>query len=236
MPGNIPGWNVTYSDNFTSSATLANYQVYSSWPGSNSGDGSNSCWATSHAVVSGGELVLRGYKDPAAIKAYNCTATTNQIVTAGVKLLTDPQTYGKYEVRMRADNGEGVSIVALLWPDPDAWPPEIDFVEDNGTSPRTFIQATDFDPSGAATRNTLSVNVSQWHTYGVEWSPGKLVYTIDGTDWATVNDPNVSAQPMDLTLQTEAWQANNGWEVTANRTTPAEVDMDVDWLVVYEAS
>jgi beta-glucanase (GH16 family) len=38
----------------------------------------------------------------------------------------------RYEVRMRADLGQGVSIVALLWPVENVWPPEIDFVEDGG--------------------------------------------------------------------------------------------------------
>ena len=33
---------------------------------------------------------------------------------------------------MRADRGQGVSIIALLWPTNGDWPPEIDFVEDGG--------------------------------------------------------------------------------------------------------
>ena len=157
----------------------------------------------------GGELVIRGYKDPAAVTASGCTTDANGLVTGGVKLTANSQTYGKYEVRMRIDNGQGVSLVALLWPTADTWPPEVDFTEDNGAAPRTLDTATEH--WGTATNplsveDTLPVNLSQWHTVGVEWSPGKIVYTMDGTPWATETNANVPDMPMQLALQTEAWQ------------------------------
>jgi beta-glucanase (GH16 family) len=235
MPGAIPGWTQTFADDFTSPASLNNYQVYES-DGASAQDGSESCWAQSHTVVAGGELQLRGYKDPAAIQANGCTQTTNDLVTAGVKLTANTQTYGKYEVRMRVDNGEGVSAVALLWPAPDSWPPEIDFAEDDGASPRNQITATSWGTNGSVISDPLTINFSQWHTFGVEWSPGKLVYTVDGTVWATMNSPEISSQPMQLALQTEAWQCGTSVaEQCANASTPSEVDMDVDWIVVYTA-
>ena len=107
MPGQIPGWTQTFADDFTSPSTLSNYQVYGDF--GNSPDGSGSCFSANHVEVTGGELVIRAYKDPAAIAANGCTADENQIVTGGVKLTANSQTYGKYEVRMRVDNGQGVS-------------------------------------------------------------------------------------------------------------------------------
>ena len=113
---------------------------------------------------------------------------------------------------MRVDNGQGVSVVALLWPTADTWPPEIDFTEDNGAAPRTYDTATEHwgtatDP--LAVNNTLAVNLTQWHTVGVEWSPGKIVYTMDGTPWATETNANVSDVPMQLAIQTQAWQCGS---------------------------
>ena len=140
------------------------------------------------------------------------------------------------------DNGQGVSLVALLWPTTDTWPPEIDFTEDNGVSPRTVDTATEHWGTAAnpsQVNDTLAVNLSQWHTVGVEWTPGKIVYTMDGVPWATEANSNVSDVPMQLAVQTQAWQCNSagtGWETCVDGTTPAEVDMDVDWIAVYALS
>ena len=235
LPGQIPGWTQTFADDFTSPSTLSNYQVYGDFGASP--DGSGSCFSANHVAVTGGELVVRGYKDPAAVAANGCTGDTNQLVTGGVKLTANSQTYGKYEVRMRVDNGQGVSLVALLWPTTDTWPPEIDFTEDNGAAPRTLDTATEH--WGIATNfsqinDRLAVDLTQWHTVGVEWTPGKIVYTMDGVPWATETNANVSDVPMQLAFQTQAWQCgNNSWEQCANSSTPAEVDMGVDWIAVY---
>ena len=235
LPGAIPGWTETFTDDFASPSSLSNYTEYGDL--ATDPDGSGSCFSASHDVVTGGELVIRGYQDPAAIAANGCVGDTNQIVTGGLKLTTNSQLYGKYEVRMRMDNGQGVSLVAALWPTSDAWPPEIDFTEDNGAAPRALDTATEHwgtweSPSESYV--TLPVDLSQWHTVGVEWTPGKIVYTMDGTPWATETNANVSDVPMQLALQTEAWQCGaNSWEQCANSSTPAEVDMDVAWIAVY---
>ena len=233
MPGAVAGWTQTFADDFTSSASLDHFDIYGGTPG----DGSDACWAGTHVLVRGGQLILKGSKDPAAIATNDCVGDANQIVTGGVKLATNSQLYGKYEVRLRVDNGQGVSAVALLWPTTNTWPPEIDFTEDNGSSPRSMIMATEhwgISPDDLQQSEYLSVNLSQWHTVGVEWSPGKIVYTMDGTPWDTQTNANVPNVPMQLALQTEAWQCGTStWEECANSSTPTEIDMHVDWIVAY---
>ena len=202
-PGKIQGWTREYVDNFTNPSTLWNYQVY----GGEAPDGSDACRDPSHVVVTGGELVIRAFDDPSGAQAMGCTGG-NDIVSGGVKLSLS-QLYGKYEVRMRVKNGRGVSVVALLWPTSDTWPPEIDFTEDNGASPQTADYATEHWGAWKhpwQIRNTLRVNLSRWHTVGVQWTPGKIVYTMDGRDWAVERNQKVSKVPMQLALQTEAWQ------------------------------
>jgi hypothetical protein len=57
---------------------------------------------------------------------------------------------------------------------------------------------------------------------------------MDGRDWAVERNPKVSTVPMQLALQTEAWQCGtNIWEECANSSTPHEVDLDVDWIAIY---
>ena len=75
----------------------------------------------------------------------------------------------------------------------------------------------------------------QWHTFGVEWTPGKLVYTLDGSTWATVSDVNVPAVPMRLCIQSQAWPPGNsgGWQGVIGPATPPVGKLYVDWAVAY---
>lgn len=230
MPTADPaGWTEVFSDDFTGTSIAADrgWWTYYGKPGSDT-DG---WWDPSHDVMSNGELKLEGYKDPIDDSAGE---PAGAYVTGGVKMRLS-QTYGKYLVRFRMDQGLGISLAALLWPT-GAWPPEVDFAEDNGASPRTLNTATlHYGPGNHIITQTTAVNMTQWHTLGVEWTPGRLVYTLDGQDWATVTNSNVPSAPMTLALQTQSHGCQDSvWEFCPTATTPAEVDMDIDWVVVYK--
>jgi beta-glucanase (GH16 family) len=145
------------------------------------------------------------------------------------------QIYGKYLVRMRIDKGDGIGATALLWPVANVWPPEVDFYEDGGGA-RTGTSATlHCGPNGnnnCQVQRGLSGDFSQWHTLGVEWTVSKLVYTIDGTLWATVTNRKVPSIPMDLDLQFQSLACSQ-YNTCLDPSTPAEVDMQVDWVVAY---
>jgi hypothetical protein len=66
------------------------------------------------------------------------------------------------------------------------------------------------------------------------WSPGEVRYTIDGRVWATEMNPNVSAVPMNLVLQSQtdcqavaAQTCTAPWDAT-------EPNVDIDWVVAYK--
>jgi beta-glucanase (GH16 family) len=144
------------------------------------------------------------------------------------------QTYGKYLVRFRFDSGAGVAHVLLLWPASESWPPEIDFSEDNGRDRQTDYGTLHYGANNTQIQNALSVDLTQWHTLGVEWTPGQLVYTVDGRVWARTANAAVPSVPMVLDMQTQAWACGtNSWEGCVNSTTPAQVNMYVDWAVAY---
>jgi beta-glucanase (GH16 family) len=214
-----------FADDFNQPLTWPCWQVYNGEiPGDCSG-----VWATNHAVVRDGCLELRGYRDPDHDGRY---------VTAGVSTRFNPvavRTYGKFLVRMRADVGEGVAVVAILWPADNSWPPEVDFVEDNGadrqTNYATMHYGTPEDHHSDA--KELAVDLSQWHTHGVELTPGRLVYTVDGHEWAEITE-NVPDVPMALCLQTQAWGIGEStWEHGVLASTPDNVNLYVDWVAIY---
>lgn len=234
MPtGNLPGWQQVLADDFTGTTLGKEWTQLWGQAGGNPGG----WWTPSHLVVSNGELQLQTYSDPAqCLATWGCTATNNE-VSGGVELAA-PRTYGKYLVRMRAENGKGIAVGAMLLPSNGSWPPEIDFVEDNGASPRSTNYVTlHYGAQNTMVEANEKVNLSEWHTYGVEWTAGKLVYTLDGNAWATMASSNVPSQPMDLVLQQEAWACGtDAWEECPNASTPAKVNFDVDWVVAYAPS
>jgi len=176
--------------------------------------------------VSNGELVISGYRDP---------ADGGKFATGGV--CSSPglvQTYGKYLVRFRFDAGTGVAHAILLWPAGKSWPPEVDFSEDNGGNKQTDEATLHYGAANTKIHSLVAVDLTKWHTLGVEWTPGKLVYTLDGSNWATVTSADVPSVPMVLDIQTQAWATGiNSWENGVNATTPANVNLYVDWAVAY---
>jgi hypothetical protein len=224
-----PGWKRVFADDFNGPDAARAWAEYRGEPGGDPGG----WWDPSHDVVTHGELQLRTYRDPAHCPAAAGCRSFNNEVSGGVNLPL-PRVYGTYLVRLRAGNAHGVAIVALLWPASGGSPPEIDFVEDNGISPRTLNTATfHHSPGDSAIRHYLHVDMSRWHTFGVTWRPGSIVYTVDGRAWASVHDPTVPTTPMILALQAQTWDCGHTWERCPYPNATPKVNLDVDWVVVY---
>ncbi|MBU6496070.1 MAG: glycoside hydrolase family 16 protein, partial [Acidobacteria bacterium] len=146
------GYRVSYINDFPGSSLPAGWLPFTGVPGGDPG----SQFAASHVVVTNGELQLQTWRDP----HYN-----GNWVTGGLCQCDLPHTYGAFFVRSRV-TGPGPTIVELLWPIGDSWPPEVDFNETGGGV--TSMTATVlFRPGHQHDQRTLVVNEMQWHTYGV---------------------------------------------------------------------
>jgi hypothetical protein len=218
-PGDMPGWRLVYSTNFPGSSLPSGWDAYTGEPG---GDPYGN-WTPGNVSVSGGALHL--------------TATSS--AQGGVAFYGNPQTYGMYLVRMKGDYEPGLSInnLAILWPaEQGVWPPEIDFFQDLGGTRQIFSASLHAGPDGngsccvVASPNQSS-NGTEWHTYGVEWTPTAITYTIDGRAWASVQRSSLGSPaqwptiPMNLTLQSQN-------QASAQPNSPIET-MTVDWVAEY---
>ncbi|CAF1362299.1 unnamed protein product [Rotaria sp. Silwood1] len=214
---NLTGWTLAFSDDFSGSSL--HYPSWFKYGGT--------LWDGSHVVVENGLLELQSYRDP----KFNNTWKSGGVST--IQGYGSNSTYGKYLVRQRVDPGYGIAAIALLWPSDNSWPPEIDFYEDGGGS--VFDNATFHFTSknNQTTQYLRNVNFTQWHTMGVEWTPGKLVYTIDDQVWGTVQSNYVPNISMGLALQTQAGTTSSNWNPIPNNSTPSMVQMQVDWVVIY---
>ena len=224
MPvGNIPGWHQVFSDNFNGNRLdRSKWRLYWGKPG-----GDPAGWFDPrHVFVKNGLLTISAYRD---------RRDGGRWATGGVS--SSPgliQTYGKYLVRFRLDRGYGVGHAALLMPADNSWPPEIDFSEDNGSSREGTLATLHFGPHDTHWSASLNrVNLTQWHTLGIQWTPDKLQWTIDGRIWKTMSGSNIPNIPMVLDLQTQTWPCTGSWGVCPNSSTPRKVNMYVDWAVGY---
>ncbi|MBV9336931.1 MAG: glycoside hydrolase family 16 protein [Solirubrobacterales bacterium] len=223
MPvGNIPGWRQVFADDFQGrSLDTSKWRLYWGTPG-----GDPAGWFDPHHVtVSDGMLVISAYRDQ---RDHGGWATGGLSSSVGLV-----QTYGKYLVRFRVDQSVGVTFAALLWPADNSWPPEIDFSEGNGSGPvGTFATVHYGRHDSRWSAGLPDLNLTQWHTLGVQWTKGKLEYTIDGRIWQTMNGDFVPTVPMVLDLQTQTWPCGS-WARCPDASTPRVVRMYVDWAVAY---
>ncbi len=115
------------------------------------------------------------------------------------------QLYGRYEVRFRADATPGYATAWLLWPQSETWPRdgEIDFPEGSldGTI-KAFMHRQGGTSGSDQDAFSTSATFSDWHTTTLEWTPGKVVFYIDGKVIGTSTN-RVPNTPMHWVLQTE---------------------------------
>jgi beta-glucanase (GH16 family) len=221
----MTGYSLSYSTDFTGSTLPSGWSAYSGSPGS-SDPGSQ--WATTHAVVGGGILSLNAFQDP---------AFGNEWVTGGVSQTGVSRQYGAYFVRSR-ETGAGPTLVELLWPTNNTWPPEIDFDETAGPSTRTAATSI-WGPSGVKNQvqSWLTIDMTQWNTFGVIWTPTEDTYTINGKAWWTVsNAGEIPATPMNLDLQQQTWCGAAAGLDDEDACPTAPESMQIDWVAEYKAN
>jgi outer membrane protein OmpA-like peptidoglycan-associated protein len=215
VANSLPGYSLTYENDFNGTRLPDGWDAYTGTPGNDPG----TQMASTHAVVANGLLQLNAYQDP----AYG-----NEWVTGGVCQCGLAQAYGAYFVRSRV-TGPGPTQVELLWPKV-GWPPEIDFNESYGgdTSSNATVHYT---AANEEDQRSLNVDLTQWHTWGVIWTPQSITYTVDGNVWGTVAVASeIPDQPMTLDLQQQTFCAS-GWACPS-----APESMLVDWVAEYSAA
>lgn len=210
----LPGYSLSYAHEFSGTKLPPGWDVFTGVPGGDPGGR----FASSHVVVSGGLLQLNTWKDP----AYG-----NRWITGGLCQCGVTRTYGAYFVRSRL-TGSGPNEVELLWPFNNTWPPELDFNETGGTATSTSA-TVHYGLGNEIDQRKINIDMTQWHTWGVIWTPTAITLTVDGQIWGVINlaweIPNV---PMNLDLEQRA-------VCSENRQCPTKpVSMLVNWVVEYQ--
>jgi hypothetical protein len=224
----LSGYTLDYVQEFNGDSMPSGYYEYNGTPGGVSS--SQSQFVPSMCTFSGGEAHL----------------LANGIDTCGLQYYGTPQTYGAWFARIQAPSepsGVSVGNVFLLFPANNEWPPEIDIYEDHGTRTATASSVINTvsnvcgsSPSGQCISSHVQSNGhsggtanddTQWHTYGVEWTPSGVTWFIDGRVIFTAPTSQVpsGAQPPDTPMYMDLQAENTtGAPAPAGMTT-----MNVDW-------
>ena len=207
------GYNLSYVTDFSGTSLPQTWEVYTGIPMGDPGGR----FAASHVVVSGGLLDLTTFQDP----LYG-----NRWITGGLCQCGRPRLYGAIFVRSRI-TGPGPSEIQLLWPANEKWPPEVDLNETGGSS-TTTSSSLHYGAANTVIQRHVTIDMIQWHTWGVIWTPNSMTYTVDGRIWGGVKGAAYTPKvPMTLDLQQQQ-QCEEGRQCPT-----APESMLVDWVAEY---
>ena len=154
--------------------------------------------------------------------------------------------YGRVEARARMPAGNGYwSAFWLLnayYNQDQPEDPEIDIVEALGERPRQIYQVyhhqTDPDGDGFFTDTVSSESrvavanfASDFHTYRVDWEPGRIVWYVDGRETKRVEGEEVSDEQMYLILNLAV---GGRFPVPPDASTPFPGRFEIDWVRVWQ--
>ncbi len=109
-------------------------------------------------------------------------------------------TYGYVQIVAKLPGGAGTWPALWLLPQTQAWPPEIDIMENWGTANSfraTLHWGTSPNTSQAGQTVTVPVNLtSTYNTYGLLWRPGALTWYFNGAPVYSITGSQVPSQPM----------------------------------------
>ena len=209
----LAGYSQTYVNDFTGTTLPTGWDVFTGVPGADPGGH----FGISHVVVSGGVLQLNTYRNP---------AWHNGWVTGGLCQCGLAQTYGAYFVRSRV-TASGPNEAELLWPAGKVWPPEIDFNETGGSINSTST-SVHFGSANNIVRSLINIDMTQWHTWGVIWTPSYILYTVDGIVWGSFRVASEISR-VKMTLDFEQRQI-----CAEHRQCPTvPTSMLIDWVAEY---
>lgn len=144
------------------------------------------------------------------------------------------QLYGFFEVDAKLPSGQGMWPAFWLLPENNAWPPELDVFEQLGKDPDKIYMTSHSEVGGKATAVSQSVAVpnatTQFHTYGVLWSPTELVWYVDGKQVAETATPADMHTPMYMLLDLNVGGAWGGGVTSA---TPSGQSLQINWVRAY---
>jgi beta-glucanase (GH16 family) len=224
-------WTLAFNDDFSGDTIdLSKWTRAFPW-GSTTRTTPNLTYRPGNVIVSDGSLALRALDVP-----YENRPFTSGIVSSAGNF---DFTYGYVEMRAKLPAGQGLWPAFWLLPASGAWPPEIDVMENLGSSPN--IQRMHYHYVDGARRHRDDGDTwtgpdfsADFHTFSVDWSPSAIRWYVDGVERrAAYRDASTIAnEPMYLVANL---QIGGSWPGDPDRSTPFPADYQIDYVRVYQS-
>jgi beta-glucanase (GH16 family) len=145
--------------------------------------------------------------------------------------------YGKVEIMAKASQEvTGAGMCFLLWPQhDDHWPPEVDILE----TPKGDGLFTNHwqGPNGNGDNQQeayqFPLDYTQWHKYGLEWTPTQLTMLVDDQVIKTTTS-HIPAEAMSIGLMGYVGSPSQTWYGGSPAANVTHVGIDVDYVRVYD--
>jgi beta-glucanase (GH16 family) len=239
-PGDPATWAMAFNDEFNGTL-LDRAKWQTTYPGGGRTNNDEMEWYVdddTHHVVANGTL-----------KLVATTGSTQSGFSYSSGMITSyssfNQMYGYFEARMKIPRGQGFWPAFWLLPSPNNWPPEIDVMENVGATPGTVVFTNHWGsnfprPGGShAGQNGGSYAGSDlstdFHTYGVQWTPTAVIWYVDGVERQRVT----SYIPTAGNGFTGMWVLANlavggGFTGPPNGSTPFPSNLEIDYIRVFK--
>jgi beta-glucanase (GH16 family) len=218
-------WNMVFDDEFSgSSVDTAKWSYCYPWGACNNAGNNELEWYQPQNVTEGnGALSLTARKQAAHGFAY----TSGLIQTDG----KFDYKYGYAEIRAKLPPGQGMWPAFWMLPTSQAWPPEIDAVEQYQDAPDDVTLTVHYGTSSNPQIDQFDYVgpnfQTGWHIYGVDWEPSGITWYIDGH--AVFHSGQVVNEQMYILLDLAI--AGNP---APNAQTPFPSSLQVDYLRVWQ--
>jgi hypothetical protein len=230
--GSIDWGNPIFTDYFNTPLNPNYWAVYNE---PNGAPNSGTPYTKQSVSVADGDLDITGHEQ-----------APYGFVAGGLESLIN-QTYGRWVIRFRAQNGAGYEPAVLLWPEGTHADGEIDMAEvyPGTAQPASTnrLGAGQFLHIGAANRVighklANSVNFNDWQTIAVDWLPSGIQMYLNGTlTWSVSTNFDgtdyIPDTPFHLAMQLDEGCTRS--RCRPNSATPSNVVMQVDWVRIYAA-
>lgn len=157
------------------------------------------------------------------------------------------QTYGRWEIRAKLPNSQGMWPAIWLLPKDGSWPPEIDIIELVGKEPNRVHHSYHWGPlrDGLAPWDLGQTSTDHfddadyadtWHDFAMEWTPESIVWYVDGKEAHRFgNTPEerskIPNKPMYLIMNAAI---GGFWPGPPGAATKWPSTMEIDRVRIYE--
>lgn len=230
--GSGSGWTLAWQDNFTNSEDLSSNWTFTT-NGNGFGDKALSWFGNDTAsVADGGGLVITAAKGGSQHTCWYgpCEYTSAEMTS------NFAQEYGRFEARIKLPSGTGLWPAFWLIPQHGhKVPGEIDIIEVNNKNPDEVTGYVHDKPvyNYKAEKVLSTPPSSQFHVYGVDWTPTGVTWTFDGQPYAHIN--KFVGWPLNRPFVIVLDLAVGGsWAGPPTASTVFPATMQVSWIRVYK--